>query len=138
VSLIHRVVFDTNILFSAVGWMGNPYRCVQAAREGRCLSITCEFILAELDEKLRLKRGMSATEAAAVIGEIQAFSQVVPLPGKLKIVADDPDDDPVVECALVSQAGYILSGDGHLLVLKQYGQIQIITAAEFLALGVKG
>jgi predicted nucleic acid-binding protein len=27
-----RVVFDTNILFFAAGWPGNPHRCIQAAR----------------------------------------------------------------------------------------------------------
>jgi hypothetical protein len=41
---IPRVVFDTNILFSAVGWLGNPHRCVQAARHGQCLSITCSIL----------------------------------------------------------------------------------------------
>lgn len=117
--------------------MGNPHRCVQAAREDRCLSITCEFILGELDEKLRLKRGINATQAAAVTDEIRAFSQIVSIPGTLKIIPDDPDDDPVVECAVVSQADYIVSGDRHLLTLKQYEKIQIITAADFLALIVK-
>ena len=60
---IPRVVFDTNILFSAVGWLGNPHHCVKAARQGRCLSLTCEPILAELAEKLQLKRGFEASKA---------------------------------------------------------------------------
>jgi len=42
-----RVVFDTNILFSSLGWLGNPHQCVQAARQGKCLSLTCEPILAD-------------------------------------------------------------------------------------------
>jgi uncharacterized protein len=29
------VVFDTNILFSATGWRGNPFRCVELARSGQ-------------------------------------------------------------------------------------------------------
>lgn len=29
------VVFDTNILFSATGWRGNPYRCLELARTGQ-------------------------------------------------------------------------------------------------------
>ena len=86
---IHRAVFDTNILFSAVGWQGNPYRCVQAARRGQCLSITCETILAELVEKLRLKRGLEAGKAAEVADEIRAFSVVMPTTGTLKVVAAD-------------------------------------------------
>jgi hypothetical protein len=27
-------VFDTNILFSATGWRGNPFPCVERARAG--------------------------------------------------------------------------------------------------------
>jgi len=34
VNAIHKVVFDTNVLFSAVGWSGKPYQGIQAARQG--------------------------------------------------------------------------------------------------------
>ncbi|HNQ73559.1 MAG TPA: hypothetical protein PKN95_08140 [Verrucomicrobiota bacterium] len=29
------VVFDTNILFSATGWRGKPFECVELARAGK-------------------------------------------------------------------------------------------------------
>ena len=129
-----RVVFDTNILFSAVGWRGNPHQCVQAARQARCLSVTCEAILAELAEKLQLKRGFDAGKAAETTDEIRAFSKVVAIPGALKVVAADPDDDAVLECAVVGQAHYLVSGDRHLLALGKYQGIQIVKAADFLML----
>ena len=131
---IPRVVFDTNILFSAVGWRGNPYECVQAARQGKCLSLTCEPILAELAEKLQLKRGMDTHNAAETTDEIRAFSRVVEIPGALKVVAADPDDDAVVECAVIGQAQFVVSGDRHLLTMGNYQGIQIIKSAQFLTL----
>lgn len=131
---IHRVVFDTNIFFSAVGWLGNPHRCVQAARRGQCFSITCEAILMELVEKLRLKRGLEAERAAEVAGEIRAFSVLIPTTGTVKVVVADPDDDVVVECAVLGQAQFIVSGDRHLLALGIHQGIRIITAADFLKL----
>ena len=131
---IPRVVFDTNILFSALGWRGNPYHCVQAARQGKCLSATCEPILQELAEKLQLKRGFEAAKVAEAIEEIRLFSKVIETPRALKFVAADPDDDAVLECAAISQAQYLVSGDRHLLALGSYQGIQIIKAAEFLAL----
>ncbi|MEK7685378.1 MAG: PIN domain-containing protein [Verrucomicrobiota bacterium] len=94
---IPGVVFDTNILFSAVGRLGNPHQCVQAARQGKCLSLTCELILAELAEKLQLKRGFDVTKAAETTNEIRAFSKVIAVPGILKVIAADPDDDAVLE-----------------------------------------
>lgn len=114
---IPRVVFDTNILFSAVGWVGNPHHCVQAARQGKCFSVTCEGILAELAEKLQIKRGFSAAKAAEATDEIRLFSKIVTIPGTLRVVAADPDDDAVLECAAIGQAQYLVSGDRHLLAL---------------------
>ncbi|MFN0066606.1 MAG: putative toxin-antitoxin system toxin component, PIN family [Limisphaerales bacterium] len=101
---IPRVVFDTNIHFSAVGWQGNPHQSVQAARQGRCLSVTCEAILAELAEKLQLKRGFTAGKAAETTDEIRAFSKVIAISGTLKVIAADPEDDGVLECAVIGQA----------------------------------
>jgi uncharacterized protein len=134
VSGIPRVVFDTNILFSAVGWPGNPHQCVQAARQGKCLSVTCEAILTELAEKLQLKRGFDATKAAETTDEIHAFSKIVPIPGTLNALTADPDDDAVLECAVVGQAQFLVSGDRHLLALGNYQGIQIVKAADFLTL----
>jgi putative PIN family toxin of toxin-antitoxin system len=130
---IPRVVFDTNILFSAVGWLGNPNQCVQAARQGKCLSVICEPILVELAEKFQLKRGFDAAKAAETTDEIRAFSKVIAIPGTLKVIAADPDDDAVLECAVVGQAQYLVSGDRHLLGVGNYQGIQIVKAAEFLA-----
>ena len=130
---IPRVVFDTNILFSAVGWLGNPHLCVQAARQGKCLSLTCEPILAELAEKLRLKRGFDGSKATEITDEIRAFSRIIPIPGILKVIAADPDDDAILECAVIGQSQYLVSGDRHLLALRGYQSVHIVSAAEFLA-----
>lgn len=129
---IPRVVFDTNILFSAVGWLGNPHQCVQAARQGKCLSLTCEPILAELAEKLQLKRGFDAGKATEITDEIRTFSKIIATPGMLKAIAADPDDDAVLECAVIGHAQYLVSGDRHLLAVGSYQGIQILKAVEFL------
>ncbi len=131
---IHKVVFDTNILFSAVGWAGSRHLCVQAARQGKCLSLTCEPILAELDEKLRLKRGLDAQKAVEIVQEIRSFSKMVSIPCTLKVITEDPADDPILECAVVGKAAFIVSGDHHLLGLGRHEQIHIVKAVDLLAL----
>jgi hypothetical protein len=40
-------VFDTNILFSAVGWKGTPFECLEMARVGTVEGVTCREILEE-------------------------------------------------------------------------------------------
>ncbi|MEK7674855.1 MAG: hypothetical protein AAB676_03340 [Verrucomicrobiota bacterium] len=51
----------------------------------------------------------------------------------MKVIAADPDDDAVLECAVVGQAQYLISGDHHLLALGNFQGVQIVKAAEFLA-----
>ena len=53
--------------------------------------------------------------------------------GQSKVIAAEPDDDAVLECAVVGQAQYLVSGDRHLLAVGNYQGIQIMKAAEFLA-----
>lgn len=51
---------------------------------------------------------------------------------KLDVVKDDTDDNMFIECAVECGAGYIISGDRHLLSLREYNNIKIITVSEFL------
>jgi len=48
------------------------------------------------------------------------------------IVATDPDDDVFLRCAEVAEATYVVSGDRHLLELKAYANIPIVTVRDFL------
>ncbi|MCJ7584863.1 MAG: putative toxin-antitoxin system toxin component, PIN family, partial [Anaerolineales bacterium] len=93
------VVYDTNILFSGTGWRGSPYYCLQLARRGEVTLLTCREILVEFQEKLQVKRYMSASEATRAAVEILSFSRLVEISNTLRIIADDPDDDKVLECA---------------------------------------
>ena len=53
----------------------------------------------------------------------------------LKVVSANPDDDKVIECAVVGGATHIITGDSrHLLPLGSYQGIFIVKAADFLAL----
>lgn len=128
------IVYDTNILFSGTGWRGSPYHCLQLARRGEVTLLTCREILVEFQEKLQVKRYMSASEATRAAVEILSFSRLVEISNTLRIIADDPDDDKVLECAVVGQAEYIVSGDHHLLELGSYRKIRIIRAVELLDL----
>ena len=47
-------------------------------------------------------------------------------------VCRDSDDDKILECALLANADYIISGDDDLLVLEEFRGIRIITAKEYL------
>jgi putative PIN family toxin of toxin-antitoxin system len=129
------VVFDTNILLSALlSTNGNPFRCLALAKIGQVESVTCQEILDEFAEKLLVKFKFSQEMTQAAVEEVSRFSRLIEISGTLKAVPDDPDDDMVVECAVVGNATHIVTGDKHLLSLTSHQDIAILKAAEFVAL----
>ena len=129
------VVFDTNILFSGLGWRGKAHQCLMAAREGIVESVTCQEILAELEAVLRLKRNMPEDDIVEAVNEILLFSRVVQIANTLTGVVSDPEDHKVLECAVVGGASHIVTGDRrHLLPLGSYQGIAIVSAADFRGL----
>jgi hypothetical protein len=53
---------------------------------------------------------------------------------KFNIIEEDPKDNIFLECAFEGRCDFIVSGDHHLLKLKEYEGIKIITGEEFINL----
>jgi uncharacterized protein len=126
------VVFDTNILFSATGWRGNPFRCVELARSGKIRAVTCPEVLRELAEKLAAKLAFSDRQVDETLADYLSFHMLVEIPGVLKAVPRDPEDNAILECAQVGQARFVITGDDDLLSLRSFQGIEMTSAAEFL------
>jgi len=127
-----RVVFDTNVLISGLLWRGKPYQCLLLARAKIVQSVYCLPMLAELSEKLRKKFVFSENRIHAVITDIRRYAERVEIPGTLRVISADPDDDKFIECALVGSAELVVSSDPHLLDLGAYQNIQIIPPEVFV------
>mgnify|MGYP001596119756 FL=1 len=50
----------------------------------------------------------------------------------LNVIKEDPSDNFILECAVDCSAGFVISGDKHLLKLKAFNGIRIVKVAEFL------
>lgn len=127
-----RVVYDTNILISGLLWKGLPYRCLLLAKAEIVELFLCEEIITEISAKLRDKFNFTDLEVKMAIKEIKSFSKHIKIEGNLKVVREDRDDDKFIECAYNSNADCIVSGDRHLLNLKSYKGIEILSARDFL------
>ena len=131
----YTVVFDTNILLSALlSPNGKPFRCLALAKISQIESVTCQEILDEFAEKLLLKFQFSEDMTQLAVDEIKSFSRLVSITGNLKAVPDDPDDDMVIDCAVIGKATHIITGDKHLLALSNYQEILIMKATDFVNL----
>ncbi|MBI2593054.1 putative toxin-antitoxin system toxin component, PIN family [Candidatus Daviesbacteria bacterium] len=128
-----RIVFDTNIFISAIIFGGNPRKCLEFARNKKIQLFTSKAILLELAEKLSDKFFWNEVEIKDVIQGITVFTAIVSPSKELGIIPEDPDDNRILECALEAGADFIVSGDKkHLLSLKSFRKIPIISAKEFL------
>ena len=133
-------VYDTNILISALlSLRGSPFRCLALARAGTVELVTCEDILREFVEKLSGKLSFPLVKAQAAADEVRTLARVVPTSGQVAGATADPDDDMVLECAVIGGATHIVTGDRrHLLPLRSYQGIAIVTTAEFLEIVSRG
>ena len=66
--------------------------------------------------------------------KIISFSEIIEPKEKVNIIMEDPDDNRVLECAKEGNVDYIVTNDRHLLKLKEFEGIKIITPAELLRL----
>jgi putative PIN family toxin of toxin-antitoxin system len=128
-----RVVADTNIYVSAVMFAGLPGSLLDLGLVQAFTLVISPPLLDELEDKLRVKFGLTPIDAAAVRAKLEGVADVVVPDFILDLVKDDPDDNRVLECAVAGKADYIVSGDRHLLNLKAHASIRILTARQFLA-----
>lgn len=127
------VVFDTNIFISAIIFGGNPNKCLSLARSKDVQLYTSKAILLELAEKLSNKFFWDQAKIREVLLGFVEFTVIVSPSKKEDVISKDPDDNRILECALEAKADYIVSGDKkHLLSLKNFKGIPIISAKEFL------
>jgi len=134
-----RVFFDTNLFVSSLLVKnGLPAQALDAWRSRRFLLVTSPAIMAEVDATLkypRIRRKYSTTdEDVNSLLELMRTDALV-VPGDADVagsVPDDPDDEIVLAGAIDGKVDLIISGDGHLLSLKSFRDIPIITVRELL------
>ncbi|HID42849.1 MAG TPA: putative toxin-antitoxin system toxin component, PIN family [Archaeoglobaceae archaeon] len=131
-----KVVLDTNIWISIFfnKIIGREFD--DLFRSEKIEVFVSEEILQEISrvleyqkiKKILKKSGISSRD---VLEEILRVSKVVNPRKKLEVL-EDPEDNKFLECALESETEYVVSGDKHMLRLKKFGDIKIISARELM------
>lgn len=132
-----RIVVDTNVLISStISQSGASARILDAARAGKLLLIVSPLLLDEFDKvvhraRISKKYPVTASGAQDFLAYLSAKASRVSGIPETNYVKEDPKDDMVVACALEGNADYIISGDRHLIELKEIAGIPILTPADF-------
>lgn len=126
-----RVVIDTNVWLSALYFAGKPARIVNLVEEQKITSITSNFILGEIKEKLISKFDTPQAYASGTVSYIESISEKVSVEA-VTFDIRDPDDNPIIETAIKGKCQFIITGDKDLLTLSNYQNIDIVTPSKFL------
>ncbi len=127
-----RIVLDTNIIISAFGWNGEPKKLLDKIIENEFEWIISQNQIEELSRVLNYNKFKFSDEQKERIKTIVlSISILVEPKEKLNIINEDKDDNKILECAIEGKVGYIITGDSHLLKLKEFRDIKILKISEF-------
>jgi hypothetical protein len=102
-----RAVLDTNVIVSGViSQAGPPGQLLRGALEaGMFLLVTSPMLLEEVaetlwEENIRKYHRWHQNQLLAFLGRLHRHSQVTPGQLQVQVIADDPDDNAVLACAM--------------------------------------
>ena len=128
-----RIILDTNILISALGWKGNPRVIFD-----RVIAGEFELILSykQLNELLRVlnypKFKFTDEQKDRFLSVLLEVATLVKTKSEVDVIKEDPSDNVILEPANEMKIDYIISGNDHLLKVKDFKGARIVTAKEFL------
>ena len=129
-----KIVIDTNIVISGIFFGGLPRKILEAAADGKIQAIASNEILEEYEKvfETMVKKKNGNLNKNILYPFISRILLVDP---KIKTdLCRDKDDNKFLDCAIESDADYIISGDDDLLSLENISDIPILSARSFLCL----
>jgi putative PIN family toxin of toxin-antitoxin system len=135
-----RVVIDTNVFISSViSTKGAPAQLFKKWLDGAFEIIVSDAIMIEYQtalryEHVRKRHGLTSPQMEKLLDDFLGGVTLVTPTEAVHSVTNDPDDNKFLECAQAGGAEFIISGDKHLLNLKEYEDIQILSPSAFLLL----
>jgi len=128
-----KLVLDSNIFISSFFWSGNPRKLMTRIIEGKdILYVSSEILREVFSVMIRPKFNVNHRQIIHFIDSIEEISyRVTPL-GIIQGICRDSDDDKILECAVLGNVDFIISGDNDLLSLGEFQGIPILTASEYI------
>ncbi|MCG2722046.1 MAG: putative toxin-antitoxin system toxin component, PIN family [Thermodesulfovibrionales bacterium] len=131
-----KVVLDTNVFVASfLNPAGTPRKIIDLWKDGRIVLCLCAEIIEEYIDVLS-RFGLESEKELEELLEVfrkKVHIHFVAIDRQLKLVTADPEDDKFVECAMSAQATVVVSGDKHLLDLKRYKSIRMLSPSQFIS-----
>ena len=132
-----RITVDTNVLISATFWYGDSNEIINRVERKEfelVLSpeILEEFALVLQSKEIQDKVSNKNLQMKETVQKITSLSALVTPRLRLDIIDDDPSDNKVLECAKAGKADYIISNDNHIMALRKFENIRILSSRQFI------
>ncbi len=132
-----KIVLDTNVLVSGTFWTGASYRILSLIDKGEIKFIVSPQIMNEYSRIINSSEILDKTtiNQKARIQSVNRLLQkaiIVEPDEYIEVIKEDKDDNKFIEAAVSGIASHIVTNDKHILKLKEYKGIKILTPEEFL------
>jgi uncharacterized protein len=128
-----KIVLDANIFISSFFWGGNPRLVLERVITGKDELYVTKEILDEIELVMgRPKFHVNKEEVDYFIISIEEIANRIVPKRMINNGSRDKADNKYIECAIAANVDYIISGDIHLLELKKYKNVKIVTAKDYL------
>jgi putative PIN family toxin of toxin-antitoxin system len=137
-------VLDTNVLVSAfLSPYGPPRYIFECWRQGKFELVTSLPCLNELDDVLHRSHimgryGLGEDDIDKYTLLLATAGKVIAVPEDPAPMCRDPDDDKFLVCALLAQAGIVVSGDSDLLEVNGIAGITVVNPRDFAVIFLGG
>ena len=129
-----RVVLDTNCLIMAISARNEYYQVWQSFLDGKYTLCISNEIIEEYSEVL--SRNISPLISELIVSAILNRKNVLMKAPSFAfhLIEADEDDNKFVDCAIISNAKYIVTHDHHFDVLKQipFPKVDVVSLRQFL------
>jgi len=131
-----KIALDTDVFISAFLFKGETNNLVSLWKTGKIKILISKEVLKEYIKVLSYpKFKLSKKEITYLIEEeFLPFVEICKPKLKFDFIKDDPEDNKFLDLAYEGKVDYIISGDKHLLELKRFKKIKIVSVREFLKL----
>ena len=114
-----RIVLDTNCLLASLSRRGAYFNVWKGLQQGKYTLCVSNEILEEYEEILtQSTNSIIASNVVQTLLNAPTVELIEPF-YRFNLIKNDPDDNKFVDCAIASNATYIVSNDSHFDILKQ-------------------
>ena len=128
-----RIVMDTNVFISGIFFSGPPARILRAWQNQDLQIVISQEILFEYQRVAKeLSSQFPTVDILPIIEMVTIHGEFVDTKGIHITICEDPDDNKFIECAIAGYCTEIVTGDKHLLKLKSFKGVNVLSPRNFV------